>query len=78
MARVLKKDMSMQHGRNVRLYMYPEQEQWLERAARLSGYSRSEIVRMALDEFRKKVSLPDADEGGDCDAGQGVYWGGIT
>ncbi|WP_027365959.1 hypothetical protein [Desulfotruncus alcoholivorax] len=73
MARVLKKDMSIQHGRNVRLYMYPEQVHWLEQAARLSGYSKSEIVRMALDEYRKKVSLPGTNEGGDYDAGQGAF-----
>jgi len=65
-AKVLKKDTARQCGRNVRLYMYAEQEQWLERAACLSGYSKSEIVRMALDEFRKKVRLPEADGGGDC------------
>jgi hypothetical protein len=68
-AKVLKKDTTQQHGRNVRLYMYEEQEQWLERAACLSGYSKSEIVRMALDEFRKKVRLPEADGGGHCDGG---------
>jgi|GEM_PF-3503614 len=59
-ARLLQKPAS----KKKKLYVWLEEPtaDWIEDASERSGYNKSEIVEMAVNEFRKKVKLPVPDQ----------------